>query len=186
MTMLAHHHKLATTTTTTTRVRIEKTRSLGRGLSRRRVSNPRYMFFFKNYFIYLIFTPTPPTSPSLQPNLRPHQRVEAATQEWQQQQGRETWHVSSCWYVFFYFIFNLITFFLGTRKQQWEQRQLTTHNLHHHHHQHHFNQALGHPNTLKSQHRSSSSSSNGSRRDTSWAAGMFYFISLFFISLQFF
>ena len=88
--MLAHHHKLATTTTTTTRVRIEKTRSLGRGLSRRRVSNPRYMFFFKNYFIYLIFTPTPPTSPSLQPNLRPHQRVEAATQEWQQQQGLET------------------------------------------------------------------------------------------------
>ena len=78
--MLAHHHKLAMTTTTTTRVGIEKTRALGRGLSRRRVSNPRYVFLKKNYFIYLIFTPTPPTSPSLQPNLRPHQHVEAATQ----------------------------------------------------------------------------------------------------------
>ena len=69
-----------------------------------------FLFFFFFYWL-LIFTPTPPTSPSLQPNLRPHQRVEAATQEWQQQQGLETWHVSSCWYVFFYFIFNLITFF---------------------------------------------------------------------------
>ena len=99
--MLAHHHKLAMTTTTT-RVGIEKTRALGRGLSRRRVSNPRYVFLKKNYYIYLIFTPTPPTSPSLQPNLRPHQHVEAATQEWQQQQGLD---VLSCRYVFFKILF---------------------------------------------------------------------------------
>ena len=61
-----------------------------------------YVFLKKNYFIYLIFTPTPPTSPSLQPNLRPHQHVEAATPEWQRQQGLD---VSSCRYVFFLILF---------------------------------------------------------------------------------
>ena len=52
--MLAHHHKLAMTTTTT-RVGIEKTRALGRGLSRRRVSNPRYVFLKKKLLYILDF-----------------------------------------------------------------------------------------------------------------------------------